>query len=94
MKNIKFSDNEQYSKSIVQRNNTKQEQSRALQRRSEHHLLTHHTRRMLFVVIGITGKFVDNSVFNNGKTINMKNDSQHGTLRNLMPRSVYRPLNV
>ena len=49
-------------------------------RRSEHPLLTGHTRRVLFVVIGKnTEKSVDNWLINYGLTISMKNVSQHAT---------------
>lgn len=79
---VKCGCNEQCSSWIVQRKNTKRggektDLYRVLRHdhvswRSNHPLLTGHTRRELFVVVGKTGKTVDNSMINNGLTIDMK----------------------
>lgn len=70
---MKCGENEQCSqlKVMIKRRNIKQEQSK-------HKLLqkikvgSGTTRRVLFVAIGKTGKSVDNSGIDNGRTISMK----------------------
>uniref|UniRef100_K1PHS3 Uncharacterized protein n=1 Tax=Magallana gigas TaxID=29159 RepID=K1PHS3_MAGGI len=47
--------------------------------KSEYHLLTSHIRRVLFIVIGETGKSVENYVFNYAGTRSTKNVSHHAT---------------
>lgn len=50
-----------------------------MQWRNEHPLLTGHTRRVLFVVIGENRKTVENYVIDYGLTIDMKNIRQQAT---------------
>lgn len=78
-----------FKKPKVQRKDTKQEQKKHEPQKkleeesggmdSEHPLLTGHDRRVLFIIIGKTKQFVDNSVVNIDLTIVMKNVSQHST---------------
>lgn len=52
--------------------------------RSEHHLLTVHTRRLVVVVVEPTEISVSNAVNDNDITVSMKNASQHSTKRKIV----------